>query len=459
MRTVVIGGGTTGLACAKVLADAGHDVTVLERDRYPAGPEARGGVPQSRHVHILLRHGYDRLCARFPGLDADLEAAGAPHLQITRDLIYHGPAGLAPRFSSPFEVVLPSRSLVELVLRRQIERDPRVRLLAGAKVLGLVADGPSVAGVRLRRGPAVADGAAAADGPAPEADEEVLPADLVVDASGRSSGAPGWLEALGLPAPPEQVIPADSAYATRWVRHPSPPADWRGIAYLPQGRDGKVAGFINPAEDGLFIVTLAGVKGVQPPVDEAGFAAFARALPEPRIGDFLEGATPVGPIAGWRRMGNTLRRYDRCERHLGGFFVVGDAFCAFNPVYGQGITVGVLGAEALGEHLARSADPRSPAAARAWFRRLRRVVHLPWTLATSQDLRQAAEVQGLPLDWLSRLSNPYMDAFLRLTTRDPAAFLAFLQVVHMVRSPLSLASPRFFGRVLWDLLAGPRAAA
>jgi flavin-dependent dehydrogenase len=42
---VVIRGGMAGVPAARVLAEHSARVTVLERDRFPVGPEARPGVP------------------------------------------------------------------------------------------------------------------------------------------------------------------------------------------------------------------------------------------------------------------------------------------------------------------------------------------------------------------------------------------------------------------------------
>jgi hypothetical protein len=44
--------------------------------------------------------------------------------------------------------------------------------------------------------------------------EEVLDADLVVDATGRGSRTPAWLEALGYPRPPNEQVRIGLGYAT-----------------------------------------------------------------------------------------------------------------------------------------------------------------------------------------------------------------------------------------------------
>ncbi|MBY0514840.1 MAG: hypothetical protein K2P78_13115, partial [Gemmataceae bacterium] len=76
-HAVVIGGSMAGLLAARAAANHFDRVTVLERDRLPDGPEARKGTPQARHIHVLLTAGRRALEGLFPGLMAELVAAGA----------------------------------------------------------------------------------------------------------------------------------------------------------------------------------------------------------------------------------------------------------------------------------------------------------------------------------------------------------------------------------------------
>jgi choline dehydrogenase-like flavoprotein len=56
-QAIVVGASMAGLWTARVLADHFRQVTVLERDRLPDGAAPRPGVPQGRHVHVLLQRG------------------------------------------------------------------------------------------------------------------------------------------------------------------------------------------------------------------------------------------------------------------------------------------------------------------------------------------------------------------------------------------------------------------
>lgn len=77
-RAVVLGASMSGLLAARVLADFFETVTVVDRDELPDDPANRRGVPQGRHVHVLLPSGAQILDELFPGILNELVAEGAP---------------------------------------------------------------------------------------------------------------------------------------------------------------------------------------------------------------------------------------------------------------------------------------------------------------------------------------------------------------------------------------------
>jgi 2-polyprenyl-6-methoxyphenol hydroxylase-like FAD-dependent oxidoreductase len=450
-HAIVIGGSMAGLLAARVLADHFARVTVVQRDRLPLEPELRSGVPQGRHVHVLLVRGQQILERRFPGLQAELAAAGAPTLNWTRDWAFFGHGRWSPRYPSDYAVCTCSRALLETTVRARLRASGTVQFLERHEVTGLLAtpDQRRVRGVTLRARP---------DGASPGGATTALPAALVVDASGRESRAPDWLRALGYAPPAETTINALLGYASRWYRQSAAAGqDWHGMLINPRPPHQPRSGVIYPIEGDRWIVTLIGTAGAYPPTDEAAFLDFARALDHPALAEAIATAEPITPIAGYRRTENRLRHYAQLARMPDAFVVLGDAVCAFNPIYGQGMTVAALGAETLDavlrEQPATAGATTVVGRTQGFQRRLARVTATAWLMATGADLNWPTTVGG-QVRRRDRLVQRYLDRVIRLTSEDAAANQVFIEVAHLLRPPASLFAPRIVAGVLRQALRG-----
>jgi hypothetical protein len=202
------------------------------------------------------------------------------------------------------------------------------------------------------------------------------------------------------------------------------------------------------------MVTLAGAGRDYPPTDADGFMAFARSLRHPVIYDTIRDARPLTEITGYRRTENRRRHYERMRRWPERFVVVGDAACAFNPVYGQGMSVAALTARALDRAL--HDRPYLRGAERAFQNTVADTGAGAWLLATSEDLRYPT-TEGSRTTMTTRLSHAYLDRVLRAATSDPAVSEAFVDVMTLLRQPSSLFDPRIATSALrrHDRLAEP----
>ncbi len=338
-HAIIIGSSIAGLGAAKTLANYMDQVTIIERDNPTYDQDFRSGVPQARHAHTLMPQGQDVLEKLFPGLMAELINNGAVPVNIEQEVaFFHAGAWRIPQQKGREPSISCSRPMLEEAIYRRVTALPNVAIMRGYRATGLVADasGQQVAGVRLRSGRGA------------EAKELVKKAHLIVDASGRRSQAPKWLASLNFMPPEEWRINAFVGYATRIYQQPANFAtDWKRLYVRPTPPNNTRGGVILPEENGRWIVTLVGIAGDYPPTDEAGFLAFARSLPTPQLYQVIKDAVPLSDPFGFRRTENRMRRYDKLPRYLEGFLVVGDAVCALNPVYAQGMTAAITGSHVL----------------------------------------------------------------------------------------------------------------
>ncbi|WP_156993205.1 FAD-dependent oxidoreductase [Pseudonocardia acaciae] len=451
-HAVVVGSGIAGLLAARVLSECFGRVTVLDRDRFPAAPDHRAGAPQSHHVHGLQPRGAEIITGLFPGLAREVRGRGAAVISELSRVRIVTPAGLLPLGGGlkVGEQQLYSRYLLEWCLRRSLVADHGVAVAEGIDVVGLAREpgAGSVTGVRVRR--------RAPGGRGRGSREEEIAADLVVDASGRGSHAPRWLAELGYPSVPEELITSRLAYASRFYARPASfPPEFNLLIVNGRAPNNPAAGLIQDVEDGRWHVTLGGLAGVEAPTDEAGFLEHARALPDPSLYEALRVAAPLTPIRGWRTPSNRIRRYERLPDWPSGFIVTGDAACAFNPIYGQGMTVAAMDALTLRECLADHDHGRDPRFARGFQRRLARTVAPAWLVASTEDLRwPGVTSSGARARPGTRLVRGYLDTLLRAAVHDPTLADSYFSVITMMAHPRALFAPRALARVVWGTLRG-----
>lgn len=379
-HAVVIGGSITGLTTARVLADTFARVTVVERDRLPETPQFRSSAPQARHAHSLPLRGQQIFEEFFPGLRNDLITHGAEAIDNSSQIgLYLAGHWHQLRHHNAIMALTFSRPLLENLLYRRLASHPQINFLQEREVIGLGVDTHRrrVTGVRLRRRQRFFS------------TEEMVKADLVVDASGRTSPAPRWLVDAGYSPPHESCVDAHTGYASRIYQRPANFSEpWKTLYIRPTPPSGTRGGMLLPIEGNRWYVSLVGMAGDYPPTGTNDFMDFARNLPTPHLFNAIAAAEPLTKAYGYRHTENRVRHFDRLPRFLEGFLVCGDAVYTLNPVYSQGMTAALLGCQALEHCLQKCAQTKTlTGLAQEFQTRLSQVVVDPWRMAVQGDRR------------------------------------------------------------------------
>jgi len=434
-QAVVVGAGMAGLAAAKAVAPHFEQVTVFERDWLPEKPAPRLGTPQARHTHGLHAGGLRALESLFPGIERDFLEAGAVRLRLRHDIRFEVPGfDPLPRRDFGFYSFALSRPALERVVRRRIERERNVEFRPRTRVTEIFAspDNRGVAGVRFEdtRGKPGS-----------------LPADLMVDASGRASLTPPFLEAIGWARPASVEIGIDQAYATTVFETPSDaPTEWLGMLHVPTPPDSSRYGIILPMEERRWTVSLCANHGNAPPGDIDGFMEFAKSFRMPTFYDAIRGAKRVGDIARFGMPYSARRAFDKLDQFPRGLVPLGDSVCRFPPVNGQGMSVAAQEARVLANLLEsrRGFDDPINGLAEAFLTEIQPLLEAPWAVATADCVYPQTRGER-PQDFEERLQ--YTRALMRLAAEDYETDKLVFEVRTLVKPQSALREPELVRRV------------
>ena len=430
---MVLGASMGGLLATRVLADFYDRVTVVERDILPMDPVNRRGVPQGRLIHAIQSRGTQILDELFPGFVDELAAGGVASWddgdfskicvsvgghQMTR-------SGMAP---NPPSLSFPSRPFLEWCVRRRVWAIPNVTILENHDIAGLTTtpDRQRVTGAHVVR--------------RDDNRETTVTADLVVDATGRGSRTPIFLEELGYGRPPEDELTVHLAYACQLLRLAPGAVEEQMIALFPEAGRPKMFALIGYEND-TWMVAVGTMAGLEPPSHRADMLSFAADFAPTHALEAVRAAEPLGEVAHYRVPSNRWRRYDKMGRTPDGLLVVGDAVCSFNPIYGQGMTVAAIEATVLRDCLGRGKKDLP----RRFFRATARHVRVAWQTAVGSDLALPEVVGPRPLTM--RITNAYLERVMTAAETDPVVAGQFTRVIGMIDPPSRLLRPSMLLRI------------
>ncbi|WP_395839634.1 FAD-dependent oxidoreductase [Archangium violaceum] len=434
-QALIIGGSIAGLLSARVLSEHFEKVIILEREPIPEGPEARKSTPQGRHIHALLEAGLKTLDGMFPGMVQEMVREGADLIDMARDAAWLQSGSWKARYEGGPQSILVSRPYLEWKVRGRVTALPNVEVRQGYGVEELLTDASRtrVTGVRVK-------------GPQ---GEQTLEGELVVDASGRGSRAPHWLEQLGYGRPEEEQVGIDLGYTSRFYERPAGFDDFKIMVVNGRAPESRRSGFISNVEGGRWIVSLNGYFGDHAPTDDEGFLEFARKLPAPHLYEYIRNAKPLTQPVTHKIPSSRWLHFETMARFPEGFVLLGDAVCALNPVFGQGMTVISMGAKILGESIARART--SPGGlhqglSRSFHQELGKLIGAAWFLTTTMDLAHP-EARGKRPAGLKALLWTIQN-MIDLTSVDAKSCHQFYEVLHMRKGAEGLLQPGFAASLL-----------
>ncbi|MGG4047380.1 FAD-dependent oxidoreductase [Paenibacillus favisporus] len=443
-KAIVIGGGMAGLMTARVLSEQFKEVLIVENDAYPTGPDVRPGTPQAFHPHRFTARGKAVIERLFPGYEQDMIANGCPS-SLNKNAYFMNQYGTLEMKYDRDDLKF-SRALLEWVIRQRTAVISNVKFLTKHQVTGLLTspDGTEVMGVQARDREQ-------------SGQEKALTADLVIDTSGRSSKLSGWLTDLGYEVPKPDLLKVSLGYSTR--RYKVPPHlthlidEWDVINIQGQPASGTYTSVFSFIENDTAEVLLARPGGNYPPTDAAEFESALEQLPSPKIAELVRDFEPMASPRPFRVPELYCHRYEQMPQWPQGLLVLGDAYCIYDPIFGQGMTVAAISVEILEACLREQRAEERPDWERGVLRRIKEAIEPAFWLNCTADLRwEGVEYHGTDSSKRNAFSREYMELFLRYAVSKPDwKFYGLYWAVNTLSvSPRNIFNPETAVQVLTD---------
>ncbi len=435
-QAIVIGGSIAGLCTAQALTPYFETVIMVERDNNPNSYIPRKTVPQSHHAHLLLQGGEEALNSLFPSLTQDLIKCGSQQIDFSRDARWYHAGAWKMRYKSGFEVLVQSRPMLEQVIRRRVNQLDNIEFYFGYQVeqFKLSDDNKAVTGVVLQ---SMED----------RFEKIMLDADLVVDASGRGSKTPQWLEKSGFTAPQETELKIDLSYSTRMYKMPeNHKFDFKVMVINPLAPNILRAGYILPVENNKVLVTYAAYSGDKTPQDNESFKDYAKGLAQPDLYEAIKDLEPMTDVKCYTLSKTCRRHYEKLDDMPNRLLVLGDAVAYFNPVFGQGMSVAAISAQTLAEMLKIEQKATLATLGKRFQKEVASVIEVPWMLGSTEDFRYPNTIgEKAPI---VSFMHWYSQHIYELSATDTKVFNSFAKVLHMRMGAEALFSPTIAWKVI-----------
>lgn len=443
---IVVGGSAAGLMTAAMFGEYAK-VIVIEKDLEPTADNfhmGRPGTLQDRHFHSILQGGYEVICKHFPGFGEALLANGANIIDRCQDVSWFHAGVWKLRYEDGGKYRMIPRPSIDKTFRECLKtkyqsKPEQITWMYGKRVVDLlINEDAAVNGVKLDDG-------------------TMLMGTLVVDAAGKLGGVAKHLAKHGFDSEPRKSVNfIDLTYSTQVFEYPGDykfdaqfilchpdPAVFHGVGTKRVAPQTVTGG--KPDHQYLFCTQLGyGTKGRVASQSTEEFLALLKELPAQQTYDLLSKGKPL-----YDKPFNYLSK-EQVKKHWeemalpDGFISVGDAVCAFNPTYSQGISHAVMGIDHLqplvqGLVWGKSCDKARRILADESF--------VPFLMNSIEDFRfkgtEGERIWGLPIiqmfAWWMYRAQEY----------SPEVSSRVWPVAHLQASPLSMLNLMFILRVIW----------
>ncbi|MGZ5379854.1 MAG: NAD(P)/FAD-dependent oxidoreductase, partial [Mycobacterium sp.] len=331
--------------------------------------------------------------------------------------------GTAHRLQDEFTAYVPSRPQLEWQIRRRVLAIENIEIIrAGVTEPSYDTAQGRVTGVLLDSG-------------------DTVPADFVVDATGRGTRLPAWLNKWGYERPREETVDVGIAYASHQFHVPEGLLAEK-VVVAGASRAQPVGIGMLFYEDGNWNVTTFGIAKVEPPQTVAQILDLADDILPAHVSAALRQGTPLGEMAFHKYPTSRWRRYDNLERFPAGIFPFGDAVVSFNPTFGQGMTMTAIQAANLRAVIESGEPDIAPHLAKATAKTTWPV----WVMTAIGDL--ALHNATGESKWWYKPVGGLFDQFLGAAETDPVLAEWFLRRFSLLDSLYMVPSPRLVGRTI-----------
>ncbi|MFH6942763.1 NAD(P)/FAD-dependent oxidoreductase [Flavobacterium sp. FlaQc-50] len=428
-HAVVIGGSMAGLVTARVLSKHFRNVTIIEKDKVNDKPETRKGQPQTRHIHLVLAQAMNILLGYFPSLKKELIEAGALELDVCNDYNWYSYGGYKKKGVTGITALTMTRELLEYHVKKHVLSIGNITILDETKALEMKMKDENVYALVLEKA----------------GEKQLINTDFVVDASGRGTRAYKWLEQHGYATPEETKIKIDIMYVTILLERKEIPQGKKAevISYTPDAPNEKLGAVLMPIEENRWVLTLIGMRGVEPPQNDEELLKFLKGLPISGLYDTVSEAKRLTDFLVFKCPHSIRRHYEKLKKFPGSYVVLGDAVSNFNPMYAQGMASSICQAKVLDEVL--TIIPANDKVFKPHIKKVNDVIEDFWTAGSYEDFKYPETEGEKPVGL--KMVNGYMKALQKAANKDTELFKEILEVAGYLKSGKTLFRPKIMWKV------------